>query len=73
MVGESSRCLSAERPAWKQGSGKRADAPRLSDDAFKSADYPPEIRQRYITKLRDKIREGLALRTAQETGPGEPR
>ena len=43
------------------------------DDAFKSADYPPEIRQRYITKLRDKIREGLALRTAQETGPGEPR
>ena len=43
------------------------------DDAFKAADYPPELRQRYITKLRDKIREGLALRTAQKTGPGEPR
>jgi len=33
------------------------------DDAFRAADYPPEIRQRYITKIRSKIREGLALRT----------
>jgi hypothetical protein len=43
------------------------------DDAFKAAEYPPETRQRYIAKLRDKIREGLALRTPQEAGPGEPR
>jgi hypothetical protein len=34
------------------------------DDAFRAADYPPEIRQRYITKVRSKIQEGLALRTA---------
>lgn len=33
------------------------------DDAFRAADYPPEIRQRYITKIRSRIREGLALRT----------
>jgi hypothetical protein len=42
------------------------------DDAFKAADYPSDIRQRYIAKLRNKIREGLALRTAQEAGLGEP-
>ncbi len=36
------------------------------DDAFKAADYAPDIRQRYITKLRSKIREGLALRTAPD-------
>jgi hypothetical protein len=41
------------------------------DDAFKAADYPSDIRQRYIAKLRNKIREGLALRTAQEAGLGE--
>lgn len=34
------------------------------DDAFRAADYPPEIRQRYIAQIRSKIREGLALRTA---------
>jgi hypothetical protein len=32
------------------------------DDAFKAADYPPDIRQRYIKKIRAKIQEGLALR-----------
>jgi hypothetical protein len=42
------------------------------DDAFKAAEYPSDIRQRYIAKLRNKIREGLALRTAQEAGLGEP-
>jgi hypothetical protein len=42
------------------------------DDAFKAADYPPDIRKRYVTKLRDKIREGLALRTGQQNRPGEP-
>ena len=36
------------------------------DDAFAAADYPPDIRQRYIKKLRDKIREGLALRRVPE-------
>jgi len=33
------------------------------DDAFRAADYPADIRQRYIAKIRSKIREGLALRT----------
>jgi hypothetical protein len=33
------------------------------DDAFRAADYAPEIRERYIAKIRSKIREGLALRT----------
>jgi hypothetical protein len=33
------------------------------DDAFKAAGYPPDIRQRFIAKLRSKIQEGLALRT----------
>ena len=32
------------------------------DDAFRAADYAPDIRQRYIAKIRSKIREGLALR-----------
>jgi hypothetical protein len=36
------------------------------DDAFRAAGYPPDIRQRYITKIRSKIREGLALRTATQ-------
>jgi len=31
------------------------------DDAFRAADYPPEIRARYIARIRSKIREGLAL------------
>ena len=33
------------------------------DDAFRAADFSPEIRQRYVTKIRSKIQEGLALRT----------
>lgn len=33
------------------------------DDAFRAADYPLDIRQRYIAQIRSKIREGLALRT----------
>jgi hypothetical protein len=39
---------------------------RLSErqlrDAFRAADYAPEVTQRYIQKIRLKIREGLALR-----------
>jgi hypothetical protein len=31
------------------------------DDAFRAAGYAPDIRQRYIAKIRSKIREGLAL------------
>jgi hypothetical protein len=34
------------------------------DDAFRAADYAPDIRQRYIAKIRSKIREGLALRAS---------
>jgi hypothetical protein len=32
------------------------------DDAFKAADYDATVRARYVTKIRAKIREGLALR-----------
>jgi hypothetical protein len=32
------------------------------DDAFKAADYDTAIRARYVSKIRAKIREGLALR-----------
>jgi hypothetical protein len=39
---------------------------RLSDGqldaAFRAAEYPPDIRRRYIAKIRAKIHEGLALR-----------
>jgi hypothetical protein len=34
------------------------------DDAFRAAGYVPDIRQRYIAKIRSKIREGLALRAS---------
>ena len=36
------------------------------DDAFKAGGYEPEVRLRYITKLRSKIREGLSLRPADQ-------
>lgn len=32
------------------------------DQAFRAAEYPPDVRRRYIKKIRDKIHEGLALR-----------
>jgi hypothetical protein len=32
------------------------------DQAFTAAEYPPDVRRRYIKKVRDKIQEGLALR-----------
>jgi hypothetical protein len=32
------------------------------DAAFRAAEYPPDIRRRYIAKIRAKIQEGLALR-----------
>jgi hypothetical protein len=46
---------------------------RLSDqqlaDAFRAADYPPEIAARYIRKIQQKIQQGLALEaTAGRTG-----
>ncbi len=31
------------------------------DDALRAAGYPDQIRQRYMTKLKSKIAEGLAL------------
>jgi len=31
------------------------------DDAFRAAGYPPQIRARYVRKIRSKIQEGLAL------------
>jgi hypothetical protein len=40
---------------------------RLSDrqlsDAFRAADYPDQVAQRYVRKIREKIQEGLALET----------
>jgi hypothetical protein len=42
------------------------------DDAFKAAEYPPDIRQRYIRKLRAKIQEGLALREDRQARRREP-
>ena len=48
---------------------------RLSDaqlhDAFKAGGYEPDIRQRYIAKLRSKIREGLALRSIEQPRLGD--
>jgi hypothetical protein len=42
------------------------------DDAFRAADYAPDIRQRYIAKIRSKIREGLALRaSASQAAEGQ--
>ena len=32
------------------------------DDAFEAAGYEPATRARFVTKIRAKIREGLALR-----------
>jgi hypothetical protein len=40
------------------------------DDAFRAADYPPDIRQRYIAKIRSKIFEGLALPTSTSAAAG---
>jgi hypothetical protein len=43
---------------------------RLSDrqlaDAFRAAQYPPEISARYIAKIRQKVKQGLALAAAAE-------
>jgi hypothetical protein len=41
------------------------------DDAFAAGGYEPEIRKRYIAKLRSKIREGLALRTIEQSRRGD--
>jgi hypothetical protein len=41
------------------------------DDAFTAGGYGPEVRQRYITKLRSKIREGLALRSNEQPRLGD--
>jgi hypothetical protein len=42
---------------------------RLSDkqwrDAFRAADYSPEVTDRYMRKIRAKVHEGLALRSAE--------
>ena len=41
------------------------------DDAFKAADYEPAIRARFVKKIRDKIQEGLALRSTVTTAEGQ--
>jgi hypothetical protein len=35
------------------------------DEAFEAAAYPPDVRQRFVKKIRAKIQEGLALRPLQ--------
>jgi hypothetical protein len=34
---------------------------RQWDDAFRAADYSPEVRARFIKKIKAKIAEGLAV------------
>jgi hypothetical protein len=34
---------------------------RQLDDAFRAAGYAPAVRERYVRKIRDKIKEGVAL------------
>jgi hypothetical protein len=50
---------------------------RLTDaqlnDAFEAAGYTPDIRQRYITKIRAKLREGLDLQPRLAAAPRESR
>lgn len=41
------------------------------DVAFEAAGYPPDIRQRYIKKIRAKLQEGLALRPLLAARSGE--
>jgi hypothetical protein len=45
---------------------------RLSDrqleDAFRAAEYPDAVTARYVRKIREKIRQGLALETRTESG-----
>jgi hypothetical protein len=41
------------------------------DDAFKAAGYPPDVRQRYVKAIRERIHEGLALRNVQDA-KGKP-
>jgi len=36
------------------------------DDAFEAGGYPPNIRERYIRKIRAKLQEGLDLRPLVE-------
>jgi hypothetical protein len=40
------------------------------DDAFRAGGYEPDIRRRYIAKLRSKIREGLSLRSLEVSRSG---
>jgi hypothetical protein len=41
------------------------------DAALRAAEYPPDIRRRYITKIRAKIQEGLALRPLLARAEGD--
>lgn len=41
---------------------------RQLDDAFRAAGYPPDVRVRFVRKIREKIGQGLALRTATGSG-----
>lgn len=59
--GEILKRLSVDDLTWACELMNRLTNKQL-DDAFEAAGYLPEIRQRYITKIRAKLREGLELR-----------
>jgi hypothetical protein len=46
---------------------------RQWDDAFRAAGYSPDMRARYIRKIKSNIREGLALRTRGERADARER
>jgi hypothetical protein len=40
------------------------------DDAFEAAGYAPDVRRRFVAKIREKVREGLALRSLPGVASG---
>lgn len=38
------------------------------DDAFRAAEYPKDLRERFIRKIREKVRQGLALEAKEGRG-----
>ncbi len=59
------RDVTREDVAWICGLMSRLSDRQL-DDAFRAAEYPPEVRARYIKKIREKIQQGLELGDGRE-------
>ena len=51
----------ASRGRAMDGRTDESSSPTPVDDAFRAADYSPEVRARYIKKIKAKIAEGLAV------------